>query len=456
MSLSAIVYVLAFFAGCFYAFRRHPIYGLMTYVGTFYLNPAELWWGQALPDLRWSLSSAAITALALFVARKKQPGMPLFTGKLLGFLLAFVVWLAIQSGWAMIPEMHTELLTMYIKYAVLVILIFKCVDSAENMRLFLWAHVVGCAYLGWVAYTSYSGGRFEGFGGGGIGEANAGALQVVTGLISAAGLFLSGKFRDRVMLLPLIPFIANALVTTISRSGFVALAAAGLVFNLFTPKRFRGRVRLLSVLAVVLFMLLTNPIYWMRIASIGYMGEDIRGVDTGGGRLEIMQAQWRMFSDHPLGCGHRCTVSLSPHYLEARFLTGTEEEKGRASHNTMLTLLVEQGFPGILFYVAYTIGALRATWILARRFKGQETQLAALFPALAGVLAAVTIGDVFVDFLKAEVRIWFIALLAVMLYLSDPARVKQEAPAPGAGPRKVPGALQRPKTVPAAARSDRP
>ena len=100
-------------------------------------------------------------------------------------------------------------------------------------------------------------------------------LQIVTGIFVAASLFLYETWRYRAVLFACMPFIVNAVIASISRSAFLAAGLGGLVFNLFTPKRFRLGVRVLSVLALVLFMMLTNPIYWQRIISIKYAGEQV-------------------------------------------------------------------------------------------------------------------------------------------------------------------------------------
>ena len=190
----------------------------------------------------------------------------------------------------------------------------------------------------------------------------------------------------------------------------------GLIFNFFSPVRFRKIVLVLSVLSGVAFLSLTDTKYWDRMDTIKYKGEQVEGVDTGGGRLEIIQAQLRMFEGHLSGCGHRCTAVLAPSYLDQRFL---DPNKGntRSSHNTFMTLLVEQGVPGAAFYFAYLIWSYRTlarTWRLSRTNAGF---LGAVFPAVAAVLGSIFIGDMFVDFLKHEVRIWFIALLVVVAEL---------------------------------------
>jgi hypothetical protein len=431
LSLTGLVFLIAFFAGCLLAVVRHPIYGLMTYVAVFYLHPPSRWWGESLPDLRWSLSAAAVTLLGMIILRKRLAPRPaLFSNGVMVGMALFVAWLGLQLLWALDEDLQNELFSMYFKYALVMVLIYKCVDSERHLRLFLWTHVLGCAYLGWLAFTSYAGGRFEGFGGPGLGEANVGALQVVTGLLVAGSLLLAGKMRERMGLLACIPFLLNAMVATVSRSGFLAAGIGGVLFNLFTPKRWRGWVRVLSVLALVLFMLLTNPEYWMRIGSLKHAGEDISGVDTGSGRLVIIDAQWQMFQRYPLGCGHRCTAVLSTDYLDDSQLTG-EATRGRSSHNTFMTLLVEQGVPGALIYLAMLVWLLVSVRKLSKRYRGAAGDLPLLFPAVVGVLGAITLGDMFVDYLKSEVRIWFIGVLMVLLTLpvSAPETAAQAEPA---------------------------
>jgi O-antigen ligase len=425
MSLTALVFLIFFLAGCVLAFVRHPIYGLITYVGVYYLHPPSRWWGQDLPNLRWSLLVAVLTLVAVVLSRRRTPRLPPAAHKVLAGLVVFVLWCMVQSLWALDPQMHRELIIIVAKYTLLVLLIIKCVDSEQHLRLFLWSHVLGCFYLGWIVFRTYIGGRFEGFGGPDINEANAGALQIVTGIFVASSLFLTGRWRARAALLGCMPFIVNALVATMSRSGFLAAGVGGIIFNLFTPLRERRLVRLLSVLAAILFLLLTNPLYWLRIASVTQVGEEVEGVDTGSGRLVLMSAQVRMFLQHPLGCGHRCTAVLSPQFLDDRYLTGSGESRERSSHNTFLTTLVEQGVIGAALYILLVVWILKYVRELGRRLKGREGFLPGLLPAVAAILVSIVVGDMFVDYLKLEVRMWFVAILLVMLILTQPVRSQQ-------------------------------
>ena len=437
--------MLGFAVGAFYALSRHPIYGLMTYVAVYYLHPPARWWGAPIAGYRWSLLAAGITLLAVIIhARKRQPPtVPLFKHKVMIGLMLFFGWLVLQSFSALDQPMHHDMITLFAKYVLLVGLIYLSVDSERHLKWFLWTHVLGCAYLGWIAYTAYEGGRFEGFGGPDINEANAGALQIVTGILCASVLLLMGKTKERLFLLGTLPFIVNALVTTVSRSGFLEVALGGIVFNWFSLPRFKKIVRVLSIVAVLGFLVVTDPGYWLRISSMKYAGEQVQGVDTGEGRIVLVKAQWQMFFAHPFGCGHRCTAVLSPEYLDDSRLTGQGKQRARSSHNSFMTMLVEHGVVGALFYVALLVWIYRSVRFLARKLKGQETFLAAFMPAIAAIMAALTIGDLFVDYVLQEVRMWFVAILMVCVSLAS--ALPKAPPAEADTKKEVPKRLPKPR-----------
>lgn len=445
MSITGVIFLIGYASGCLLALSRHPIFGLMTYVAVFYLHPPSRWWGQSLPNPGWALLAACITLLAVMVRKNTPPLGPLLRERIVIGLMVFLAWACIQSFWALNQPMHREFIALFFKYILLIMLIHSCVDSERHLLYFLWTHVLGCFYLGWLAFMSYGGGRFEGFGGPGIGDANTGGFQIVTGMLTAGALLLAGRIRERIALIALLPVIVNGLVTTISRSGFLSALVGGLIFNFFAPKSVRQIVRILSVLGVFLFFLLTNDVYWGRIESLKQAGEQVEGVDTGTSRLVIMNAQWHMFQAHPLGCGHRCTATLSPDYMADQYLTGPPGNRSRSSHNTFMTLLVEQGIPGAIMYFMMVLWAVANVLSVSRACKRVEGSIPMIFPAVAAIVLVTIVGDLFVDYLKLEVRIWFIALLLVIARMARselPAAPKRDNTARS---RKKPVALRRPR-----------
>jgi len=237
---------------------------------------------------------------------------------------------------------------------------------------------------------------------------------LVTGLYTLAALFLAGGLRQKLTLLGMSAFITNGIITTISRSAFLESVIAGVFFNLFTPMPKRRLVRLLSIAGVVGFLALTSQTYWSRIHTIEEAGQQVEGKNTGHGRIILMKAQWKMFEENVFGCGHRCTAILSPLYLPDSYLTGSVGHRERSSHNTFMSLLVEQGIVGVLFYIYI------AFWVFKNLFKLKQDMVysSGFIPlaltACASALSAIFVGDMFVDYLKLESRLWYIAILMVL------------------------------------------
>jgi hypothetical protein len=454
LSLTGIIFVIAFFVGCTFAFTRHPIYGSVTYIATFFLSPQLRWWGAGLPNLRWAFLAAAVTLLAISVGKKvKRPTIPITSHAMTWLFLGFVAWVALQTAWALAPAEHAELLSYYVKFVLSMVLIYYTVDSEKSLRMLMWSFVGGCFYFGWIAFTTYLGGRFEGFGGAGIGEANSGALTIAIGTLAASALFLSGNVKEKAVLFIAIPFILNGLVTTISRSGFLALAVGGVVFVFMVPKKYSKQVKVLSILALVLFGMLAGPGYWKRMQSMQHAGEEVQGVDTGQDRLELIKVQARIFFMHPMGCGATCTTVLSKNFLADKYLAESDGGiRERASHNTFMAMLVDHGVPGGIFYVGTLLWVARKVLILKKQFRNQTGFIATAFPAIAASLAAITVGDMFVSYVKFETRIWYLAMLMVLLSLQASfARQEKAAAAASATPATPPPVPVQPE--PALARS---
>ena len=85
---------------------------------------------------------------------------------------------------------------------------------------------------------------------------------------------------------------------------------------------------------------------------------------------------------------------------------------GRSSHNTLLSVLVDQGVPGIIIALAMIITVLS----LVRRFKklddqGLSRELGLFRAAIGATLAAILTSGMFTNYLKAEIQLWGLALL---------------------------------------------
>ena len=66
MSLTGIGFLAVYGLGLLLSFK-HPLFGLFSYMWAFYNDPVARWWGEGLPDLRWSLVSAVVTTVAVLL-----------------------------------------------------------------------------------------------------------------------------------------------------------------------------------------------------------------------------------------------------------------------------------------------------------------------------------------------------------------------------------------------------
>jgi hypothetical protein len=436
MSTTGLVFMLAFLASLAFAFVR-PIVGLYAYIAVFYVHPPSRWWGEALPDLRWSLLAAAVTLVATLRLPADKGRRSWLATTPARLLIAYTLWLWIQFGWTLSPEAQLDVAVLFSKYVVLFYLIYRLVNTPEDVRRFLLVHAIGCTYLGYLAFTSTVSGRLEGVGGPGIDEANTMAMQFATGLVVGAMAILVDRMWLKIAGVPAMAFVLNGVVLSGSRGAFVALLCAAVVMFYFKPAGYRGLFYLFGALGIVLFAILTPPDYWQRMGTITAAVDDTREMDMSAeSRLVLFDAQMRMAAAYPLGSGHRGTEVLSPQYLEEKYLaniTGHDVDRTRSSHNTFLTALVEQGVPGALLYVMTWLWAARALLRLRRHSHRHSwpVTVSAYVCSLAGALTIVLVAGQFVDYLKVEVQPWLLAVLASLetLMLREMAAGPQQTPA---------------------------
>ena len=151
-------------------------------------------------DVRWSYIAAVVIFLAVLLRGTQKHTTPFAKYGFVWVFGVFYLWILIQSAWALNQPEHQRLVEYFVKYIVIVYLAYRCMDTVGNMKLVMLAHIIGCFYFGWIAYTEYEGGRFEDFGGPGLGEANTAALTLATGCLLAGSLFLTASWAQRAVL----------------------------------------------------------------------------------------------------------------------------------------------------------------------------------------------------------------------------------------------------------------
>jgi hypothetical protein len=433
VSLTGIAFALLYLGVLGLALWRDPRFGLYTYIAIFYIHPPSRWWGAMLPDLRWSMLAAVVTLIAIW-RKPANPARPTWVQTTPGLgLLLLAAWFVIQNLWALDPEQHKEATALFVKFVLLYYLVYRIVDTPKEVERFLLVNFAGCVYLGWLALGADYSGRLEGVGGPGIDEANAFAVQMGSGVISGGILLLTSSGWLRWAAVLGIPFALNGIFLSGSRSGFLSLMIAGPVIWFLKPPAVRGRFYVIAALGLIAIGVLAGQVFWDRIHTLDAVVEqDEAAMDTSAlSRFELIKAQMKMAAAYPLGAGHRGTAVLSPAYLDDRFLSegsaGVGGERRRASHNTFMSLLVEQGIPGALWFV-WMWGWTVLTALRVRRATAnpQHSLARAVLAGVTAVLIGVLVGGMAVDYLKSELPIWFWALLASLS--THAAAVQQRSP----------------------------
>jgi hypothetical protein len=333
----------------------------------------------------------------------------------LRLLLIFVVWIWIQSLWAVQPDDHLDGAILFTKYLVLCAVLFTLLRDERALTLFAWAHVLGCFLWGWIAFQSNVSGRFEVVLEPSVDDSNLLGFHLTTGLAMSGFLFLTSGKSGRILALITLPFILNTIILTASRSALIGLIAAGAASVLLAPKRQRFVVVTSGLLGCLLLtMLAKDDLFWSRVATLQVTERSEMDASVTS-RIAVADANWQMFLDHPFGVGHKGNAALSPDYMPLEILAAGKGPRTRAAHNTLLAVLVDQGFPGFLLFISLIVwAAVKLLQLRKLDHVGLPTTLGGFRAAIGAGLAAYVAAGQFVNLLKVEVFFWLLALVAVL------------------------------------------
>jgi hypothetical protein len=423
MSLTGVTFVLAYLYGLLCAFAKHPRWGLFTYMAAFYLHPPYRWWGAGLPELRWSLIAAVVTFLAMPSAKLPPDTSPWSSHLIIKSMLLYVAWMWVQIGWG--NPNHMEGVILMTKYVILAYLIYRLVNDEQGLRDFALFHVAGCFYFGVLALGADGAGRLEFIGGPGVNDSNTLGMHVSTGLLFAGTIILAQSGWRRWFALLSVPVLANCIVQTESRGAFLGAACGGLVYLYYAPKHYRKYITTLGVIGVFILLAYAPSAYWERMGTIRDVQDEEKIDSSAESRMVLVKAQLQMFLDNPFGLGFNTTAYLSRGYLDVEWLTADAGEDratqgARSSHNTLMSVLVDQGIPGLLLAMVGgvgVLGALRQVNHFDANASGPRRELGLMRAAICASLMAIFVSGMFTNYLKAEVQLWMLALLVCLTQL---------------------------------------
>jgi len=356
--------------GWILALCRGPIWGLMTYIFIYYNIPSHQWWGNQVPDLRWSLLAAAVTIASCFFYSRELTSKAWLHNRLGFTLLILLAWMLIQASFTPDPTRSWTKAYDFFRYVLIFFLINKIISNFKYYKFFVYSILYCTFYLSVLAHHYFHGGRLDGVGLPDAGDANMLASLVVLVLpLYIATFFTTEGFLRLFPLFGMI-MVINMFIMCGSRGGFVGLLVQGIFAFLLLRKQI-GLFKSLAccMLVVLSLFLLMSPQYKERLLKLGQgidQGKDMGQISAG--RTEIWKYGFLMFEDYPFGVGGGGFQALSPRYIPAHLLTHGE----RAPHNTYLLVLVEQSLIGLLIFSGFLYIQLTTPIKTMKYFSGNK------------------------------------------------------------------------------------
>jgi O-antigen ligase len=286
--------------------------------------------------------------LAMLVKRPAIPTLGKWVLAFLGLMLVLAPF-AYNNGMAVATTRDFALMTVG---AILPIMCF--VDTFERfrklLRFWVWIHVPLALYS--ITHRGFGIGSF-------LADENDFAMAMNMAIPYAFALLAveRGVVR-RTCLFVALGILILATAVTLSRGGFIGLAAVLAVLWVRSPRKL---VSMALVIVMILALVTLAPTkYWTEVSTISTSTNEN---DTGYKRLYLWRIAWRMFLDNPvLGVGPANYQYNNFFYEDEKETSRGYHVWGRASHSVYFTLLPEYGLVGtVLFFIIVIKG------IMARR-----------------------------------------------------------------------------------------
>jgi probable O-glycosylation ligase (exosortase A-associated) len=339
-----------------------PFIGLLIWSWLGYMNPHRLCYGFAY-SFPWVMLIALVTLVSLVISKESRK-IPLTAVSVL--LLVFLAWTGVSTSFAAVPHAAWEKWEEFAKVLVMVFVTLMLVNNRERMHWLVWMIVVSLGFYGVKGgvFTLLHGGTNSVLGppNSFIADNNAMALALCMVLPFMRYLQLcSSRKYVRVGLGVAMLLTGVSILGTYSRGGLLALAVvAGALFL-----KSRRRLAVVAVVAVVVvaawsFM---PPQWTARMETLQHAAE------TGSGETRIQSYKFALnvAVHRPLVGGGFDDYKSAP--LWQAYAPADAEQ--RAIHSIYLRTLGEQGFPGLVLYLAL----LLVSWRNCRRVRRQTAAI---------------------------------------------------------------------------------
>ncbi len=418
MSRTALVWIIGLVTGTVLSLRD-PIFGLLVYLWEYYNHPPVRWWGNQVPDWRWSL----IVGSALLAAYTFQ-GKTIFRKEIFGhrstqWLMAFLVITMMVTGLlAVDPERSRGYVLDLLKLALLYCLIVGVVTDHQKYQWIVMAFILGALNWGVDAYINphFTAGRLVRVGGPDSLDDNAAAAHVITALPFLLLYLWRGNKWQRIVTVVAAPFIVNLIILCNSRGSMIGIVVATLAGLAFMEWRVRLRLAFVALAFVPMALMLVNQDFidrqltLVRFAEEGPLSPSARLDGAANERILSWAGAITLIGEKPLGVGGGGYDKLSPIY--APTVVENHEGEERAVHNTFLWAASDWGVAGGIAFLGFIGSGLLSLHRIRRSTMSERLKLESL--ALEVAIIAFLGASFFVNRLYAEMLYWLVALSAVL------------------------------------------
>ena len=286
--------------------------------------------------------------LAMLIKRPAIPPLGRWILAFLGLMLVLAPF-AYNNGMAVYTTRDFGLMMVG---AILPIMCF--VDTFERfrklLRFWVWIHVPLALYS--ITHRGFGIGSF-------LADENDFAMAMNMAIPYAFGLLAVEKGgARRFFLLGALGIIMLATTATMSRGGFIGLAAVLFMLWVRSPRKLAS-LAVVVVLGATLAAMVPDR-YWKEMGTIKTADNEN---DTGYQRLYLWKIAWRMFLDNPvLGVGPANFQYNNQFYEEEKETSRGFHTWGRVAHSVYFTVLPEYGIVGTALFIIIVVKG-----VLARR-----------------------------------------------------------------------------------------
>ena len=259
------------------------------------------------------------------------------------------------------------------KVLIAAFLLMAAMRDARDLRIFVWAYVIGTAVLVWMALfvfqlsaTNTGMMRLSGLE---TWDANDMCVLLVIGMALCVLLFQTAGPRGKIAAGITLIGIGAAIARSGSRGGFLGLGCV--VVALLLSLKGTSMARRLTMLGgFAAGLVLAAPKgYWQQMNTITSAEQDYNWDSEDGRRMLAIQGLKYMIQYPVFGIGinnfGRATVTISDRALH--WDPSQPGIKASVAHNTYIQAGAELGIPGGFLMIALVLGCIMAPWRLRRR-----------------------------------------------------------------------------------------